>query len=87
MDKPRCYVENRLDMTDLIPWQSSKNTVAEVDSYNDEGVDKSRCNHDGQRASNKSNATKLVETRAHQSVNMVCHGQAFVKVHPEIANR
>ena len=87
MDKSRCYVEDRLDTTDLIPWQSSKNTVAEVDPCNDERVDKKRCNRDGQRASNKSNATKLVETQAHQSVDMVCHGQAFVKVHPEIANR
>ena len=86
MDKPRCYVVNRLDATDLIPWQSSKNTVAEVDPCNDERVDKTRSNRVGQRASNKSNATKQVETQAHQSVDMVCHGQAFVKVHPEIVN-
>ena len=43
VDKPRCYVEDRLDATDLIPWQSSKNTVAEVDPCNDERVDKTRC--------------------------------------------
>ena len=87
VDKPSCYVEDRLDATDLIPWQSSKNTVAEIDPCNDERVDKTRCNRDGQRAYNKSNATKLVETQTHQSVDMVCHEQAFVKVHPEIANR
>ena len=87
VDKPRCYVEDQLDVTDLKSWQSSKNTVAEVDACNDERVDKTRCNRDGHRASNKSNATKSVETQAHQSVDMVCHGQAFVKVHPEIVNR
>ena len=87
MDETRCDVKDRLDSTELIPWQSGKDTVAEVDPCNDERFDKTRCNRDGQRASNNSNATKEVETQANQPVDMVCHVQAFVKVHPEIANR
>ena len=35
-DETRCDVKDRLDSTELIPWQSGKDTVAQVDPCNDE---------------------------------------------------
>ena len=64
-DETRCDVKDRLDSTELIPWQSGKDTVAEVDPCNDERVDKTRCHRGGQRTSDKSDTTELVEARKH----------------------